>query len=177
MKDDLTLTEVSAMLRYEPISGKLYWIERAPDAFATEAACRSWNCRFAGKEAASRNWKGYLVVNIKNNIYRAHRMGWLLHYGEWPSSQIDHINGDKADNRIANLRAVTNAENHRNMPLRSDNTSGHVGVHYIKRTGRYQAKIKVNGRPINLGFFGNIEDAIAARRQAETEHRFRIENR
>lgn len=100
----------------------------------------------------------------------AHRVAWALHYGEWPDGQIDHINGDKADNRLDNLRVVTAQGNAKNRPLRSDNTSGHVGVYWVTETKQWMAQIKVDGRQVTIGRYKTFEDAVVARKKAEEVH-------
>jgi hypothetical protein len=88
-------------------------------------------------------------------------------HGVWPEDQIDHINRDRADNRIENLREVTNKQNQQNRSTNSDNTSGHTGVSWYKPYSKWRAQIKHNHKVIHLGYFTNIEDAIAARKAAE----------
>jgi hypothetical protein len=86
------------------------------------------------------------------------------------SSQIDHINRNKLDNRKKNLRPCTPQQNIMNHPMRSDNTSGFVGVHWHKMTRKWASRIQVNGKGIHCGLFPNIEDAIAARLMAEAKY-------
>lgn len=107
--------------------------------------------------------KGYFVVGK----YLAHRLSWFLYYGEWPKGQIDHINQNKRDNRICNLRDVSNKDNHRNMPIQKNNKSGIVGVHYAKNKCKWVAYIKVDGKRIHIGSYGNLFDASCARRSKE----------
>jgi hypothetical protein len=126
-----------------------------------------------GDIAGQKHTKGYVLIGVDSELYFAHRLAWLHYYGEWPKNQIDHINRVKTDNRIANLRDVTNAENHRNRPINSNNKSGHIGVSWAARTGRWQATITVAGKSIFLGQYDKLEDAIAARKAAEAEHGYR----
>jgi hypothetical protein len=92
--------------------------------------------------------------------------------GCWPENDIDHINGDRSDNRIENMRAVTRQENLKNTKRRCDNASGVIGVYQRKDTGRWCSYVNSNGKRINLGCFNNKTDAIAVRKAAETEHGF-----
>lgn len=132
-----------------------------------------WNAKNAGKPAfCSLNNRGYLMGRINKKAFSAHRVAWALFYGEWPSGQIDHINGDPLDNRIKNLRIVTNAENSRNFKLRIGNKTGVSGVRLLKCGKRYVAQIKVDYKPIHLGTFACIDDAIAARTAAEAKYGF-----
>jgi hypothetical protein len=125
----------------------------------------------AGDVAGSRNHDGYLRVKVLGKHYAAHRLAWFLHYGEFPSMEIDHINRNRADNRIVNLRVVTTSENAMNAGMRKSNTTGFIGVVLHKQTGKYQAQIKANGVPHYLGLFGNLSSAHAAYKSAkETLH-------
>jgi hypothetical protein len=175
---DLDYATAARLLRANFNTGKLYWLPRTPDIFeeekhTRERTCSKWNARFAGKEAFStRHTKGYLSGAIFGRGYRAHRVLWLLHTGKWPSSQIDHINGDKADNRLVNLREVTNEENSKNQKIRVNNTSGVHGVFWNKRNKKWQAMIGISGGRKHLGFFAEKEDAATARKAAEIKYGF-----
>ena len=177
-KEDLPAPEeIRKLLRYEPDTGKLYWLERKPDMFnaskcSTEAACRRWNTRHAGKEAfISKTKDGYLTGRIFRRDFRAHRVIWAMVNSEWPR-EIDHINGVKDDNRVENLRAVTHIENCKNQKLPKSNTSGHMGVIWHKQTCKWTAQIKINNRQVYLGLFTKKDDAIAARKAAEVKYGF-----
>jgi len=78
----------------------------------------------SGSIAGYKSEKGYIYIRLDGILYPSHRLVWMYVYGYFPPDQIDHINHDKGDNRVLNLRAVTNGENHRNMGMRTDNTSG-----------------------------------------------------
>jgi hypothetical protein len=93
-------------------------------------------------------------------------------YGSFPPDQIDHINGVRYDNRIINLRAVTNTENCRNRALGNRNKSGHIGIFYNKKTNRWLARIGGTDKRVHLGCFENKEDAIEARRIAEINYNY-----
>jgi hypothetical protein len=153
------------LLRYEPETGKLYWLHR-------DAARPQWNARYANREAFTALDKdGYRRGKIHRRGYLAHRIIWAIVYGEWPD-QIDHIDGDKVNNRINNLRSVSHAENGKNQKRRNTNTSGVMGVVWSKPSEKWVAQIKVAGRYRYLGMFQNLEEAVAARRTAEREHGF-----
>lgn len=104
--------------------------------------------------------------------YRAHRVAWAITHGEWPTSDIDHINGVRDDNRICNLRAVTRSQNRRNSSMRSDNKSGITGVALDKKFNVWRAQIHVDGKHITLGAFPTFEAAVGARRKAALKHGF-----
>lgn len=113
---------------------------------------------------------GYHVICIKGKQYKAHRPIWLYAYGELPKHNIDHINGNKADNRICNLRDCTPSENMMNYSIRSDNTSGTKGVHYHKRLGKYWAYGDIKNKRTTIGYFLEYEDAVKARKKFEIEN-------
>lgn len=153
-------------LRYEPETGKLFWQD-------CEEMPKRWRTRWAGKEAfTSDNGKGYRQGSIGGMYFEAHRVIWPIHYGEWPSDQIDHINGVRNDNRISNLRVVTAKENRRNASMRSDNTSGVCGVYWHKAGGKWHARIMVDGRSKHLGLFTTFDAAAAARAEASRRYGF-----
>jgi hypothetical protein len=164
------------LLDYDPETGVFTWKARTADMFAPEAGKRTyrtpqwyadiWNGRLAGKPAGSAYGGGYLGLAIQNEKYLAHRVAWVMHYGEQPT-EIDHINGDRSDNRIANLRLVTRTENNMNSARQSNNTSGCQGVTWDKQTNRWRAFIKKDGRTIRLGRFDTLAEAAGARKRAE----------
>lgn len=111
--------------------------------------------------------KGYIQISVAGDRYMAHRLAWLYVYGSWPDGQIDHINQDKTDNRIANLRVVSNKQNQENISNWSHNTSGRRGVRH--KAGRWIAEIIQFKKKIHLGSFSTMLDAVAARIRAERE--------
>jgi len=164
------------LLRYEPDTGKLFWLSRSASMYqsgdqpaAHKAA--AWNARYAGKEALTANCNGYRIGTIFNKPMKSHRVAWAFFYGTWPD-QVDHINGIKNDNRIENLRSVTTQENHRNKPRPRHNTSGVIGVCWSKTVSKWAAQIKVDEKSINIGRFDSFDDAVAARKAAEIEYGF-----
>lgn len=127
----------------------------------------------SGDIAGSVNAQGYWQINIGGHVYLAHRLVWLYVYGYFPIG-VDHINGIRRDNRLHNLREATQAQNMQNEKLaRKNNVSGLLGVTFRKDRGTYVAKIRSNGKQINLGTFDNAEDAHAAYISAKREmHQF-----
>lgn len=118
-----------------------------------------------------RSWctsHGYATTRIGDELVRLHDYVMALEHEEKPEGcYVDHINQDKLDNRRCNLRFVTPSESSKNLPLRTTNTSGYVGVCRAKN-GRFRAYISVNKRHIWLGTYDTLKDAVTARREAET---------
>lgn len=123
-----------------------------------------------GDVAGWLNGDGYRDIQIDCKTYRAHRLAWLYVHGVWPSDQVDHINRDRTDNRIENLREASNTENQRNASKPYTNTSGHVGVAWHKYTQKWRAYIRHDGKNLHLGLFTELEDAVAARKAGELKY-------
>lgn len=115
-----------------------------------------------GKQLGWVRADGYIGVKIGRRYYLAHRVAWLLVHGDWPKGHLDHINGDRADNRMANLREATHAENLHNRGRNKNNTSGYKGVSLHRSTGKWDARIMVNRKQVYLGIYETQEDAHAA---------------
>jgi hypothetical protein len=160
------------LLEYAPETGILTWRPRMLEMFNSKAACQRWNAQYAGKVAISvDSGKGYKTGSILGKSLKAHRVAWAIYYGEWPLGHIDHVNGIKCDNRIANLRAVTRTENMRNLPKYATNTSGVCGIHWYKPSSKWCVSIHVDtGKRKNLGYFANFEDAVSVRKDAERKY-------
>ena len=154
---ELDQAELKRLFEYNPATGIFLRLVTAS------------NNAMAGTEPGSLSADGYRRVQIQGASYSAHRLAWLYTHGRWPNGQIDHINGDKSDNRLENLREVSNAENGRNTKRRSTNTSGTMGVHWDKAAGKWRARIDVDGATKHLGLFENKQDAIDTRKAAEIE--------
>ena len=157
-RPELTAEKLRELLHYEPATGIFTW------------KVRTANSVKVGDVAGCPDGRGYLCIKVLNRLYRAHRLAWLYHFGEWPTDQIDHINRNRSDNRIENLREVTNKQNHQNKSKRSDNTSGHTGVYWHKQKSKWRARIKHNQKLIHLGLFATIEEAVAARKAGELRY-------
>jgi hypothetical protein len=156
----------------------LFWLPRSPELFRSGSRCspaaqaRQWNAVFAGEEAfATIGATGYRKGAIFGRTFLAHRIIWAISFDDWPS-ELDHIDGDRGNNRLCNLRAVTSSENNRNRSLPCTNTSGRIGVFWHARYNCWRAQIKVGGHQTNLGSFKHKHDAIASREAAERKHGF-----
>jgi len=110
-----------------------------------------------GMTVGSAHNQGYISVSINRNKYLLHRLAWFYVHKEWPEV-IDHINGDKKDNRIANLRSVTQYEN----TLNRKKYKGFQGVHWCSQQGRYKAKIKIDKKTVYIGSFKCPKEAEKA---------------
>lgn len=109
---------------------------------------------------------GYFCVMIYNKSYKLHRLAWLYVYGVYPNNQIDHKNRNKADNRIENLRDITQQKNCQNRSKRADNKSGVTGVYRNEKNNNWVCGIRVDGKYYHLGSFKEFEDAVNARKKA-----------
>jgi hypothetical protein len=110
---------------------------------------------------------GYHSIGIDNKVYKTHRLAWLYMTGEWPTSEIDHINHIRSDNSFSNLRVVSSAQNHQNRARKTNSASGYLGVTWHKRALKWYAHIEVNGKSHHLGCFKDLTEAINARQKAE----------
>ncbi len=147
--------EVAALLRYDPESGRLRWLDGRKDALSSGSA----GCL---------DKRGYVRIRIRRVDFMAHRVAWALHTGAWPSGSIDHINGIRADNRIANLRDVSHKTNCQNR--RTSSRPGRLlGAHFNAYSGRWTANIGVDYKYKNLGYFDTEQEAheayVAAKRR------------
>lgn len=167
MKNDLIeLPEYNYLtecFRYDEEKGELYWKERPKEHFKTEMYCKIWNKRFANKLTGCVVGK-YKRVTLDGYPHILHRLIWKLYYRENPKHFIDHINGNKLDNKIENLRDVDPATNSRNITkLNKNNNSGYTGVYYCKMTNSLVAQIQVLEKLIRLGSYNSKEEAAIAR--------------
>lgn len=175
MAAKVAIDVMKQLIRYDPTTGEMYWIERAEHWFCGSDAlriCASWNARYAGTRAlAGVTRHGYLSGRIFNRAYLAHHVAFALTHGRWPSPQIDHRDGNPSNNRASNLRESTQAENARNCAGRRGKSSSYKGVHLFRRTSKWTAQIAVSGKSKHLGFFDTeIEAAVAYNHAAQSLH-------
>ena len=134
---------------YDPESGVLLWRDR--------------DRNLSGKPAGSVDAKnGYARVRFQGRLYLSHRIALAMDQGRWPEGEVDHINGNRSDNRIENLRDVSKSENLRNKAQYASNTSGVTGVHWHKQHRKWCASIMSDGKRRVIGIFQKLECAIAA---------------
>jgi len=153
----LTQKRLKELLNYDPDTGVFTWL----------VGCGGVNI---GSKAGSLYSYGYIVIKINRFGYRAHRLAWLYMTGEWPEDQIDHIDHDRANNRIINLREATHTINGRNTNIAKNNTSGIMGVNWHRWQRKWRAYISINAKPIHLGTFTDFFEACCARKSAENKY-------
>lgn len=163
-RTDLTAEYVRSRLDYDPDTGVLRWKTR--EDLPAGRTRNVWNGRYAGKVAGCVNTHGHVVIAIDSRLYYAHRLAWLIVYGEWPDDQLDHANMEHADNRLANLREATHGQNQRNRRALRGSATGLKGVSEDKRSGRFTARISHDDRVRHLGTFDTPEAAHDAYRAA-----------
>lgn len=163
-------------LFYDPDTGIFRWREVGVEFFATKNSWSSWNSRFSGKTAGKLRDDGYLSVRLKylntSKTYLLHRVALKMFYGKDPEGFVDHINGNRQDNRIENLRVVSRSENQRNQKKRTNNTTGVLGVSWSKHANAWLARITYDGKQKNLGYYKDFDDAVRVRMAAEIKHNY-----
>ena len=170
MEKDVRL--IKKLILYEPETGKLFWKVRVKEDFpkTRPRILLSWNKKYAGKEAFTAvGTHGYYTGAILGKLYLAHRIIWLLCHNEWPHYLIDHIDGNRLNNSIGNLRVVSYEESSRNVGKRSDNTSGVTGVNRTQ-SNKWFSRIVHEGKKIHLGTFESFEEAVLKRKEAEVKY-------
>lgn len=120
-----------------------------------------------GNLAGSMDNRGYVHLRYKNKSCLAHRAAWAIVHGKWPKGDIDHIDGDKSNNKISNLREASRSQNLVSKPVQTRSASGKKGVYFDKRYGTFRPYIDIEGARRNLGSFASVEEADAVRRAAE----------
>lgn len=159
MRKELSQSRLKSLLHYDPDTG--VFIRR----ISTSSRVKP------GDIDGSKNGDGYILIMVDSKRHLAHRLAWLYMHGVWPTDQIDHINGDRADNRRCNLREATRAENAQNTIARPNNKVGYLGV--TKDRSKYKAQIGVDGAIINIGLFATPEQAHQAYLAAKAKlHKF-----
>jgi len=149
----ITLERLKQILDYDPESGEFVWKQRISIRVTI------------GEKAGHPLVNGYIGIGIDGKKYLAHRLAWFFVYGDWPKGLVDHINQDKADNRISNLRVCTKSDNAANSKKRKDNTSGYKGVCFNKKLGLWMARVQKDGRVVSTEYFKSASEAAESYRR------------
>lgn len=171
--ESLSPSDVTECVSYDPETGEFIWLPRAESSFGSVKAAKIYRTRFEGRPAFTLvGSQGYLCCRIKQVLITAHRAAFAVMTGEWPAEQVDHVNGDRRDNRWTNLRLANQDMNSRNMAMPKRNTSGRVGVTFDRSRQKWMAQGWAGKRKFHLGRFDCLEQAAAARVAFEREHDF-----
>lgn len=152
----------------DPASGSLTWKERPLSQFKSAHGMNSWNSKYAGTDAGWMSSNGYRQTSICRNKFLIHRIIWKMATGVEPE-YIDHVNGDRGDNRICNLRSVSAEGNARNSAKQKNNKSGHPGVFFNRNRQYWEVCIYNKNKKISVGYFDTKDEAIEAREAAEAD--------
>ena len=154
----ITQYELKQLIEYNPVTGIFKWkVYRNSNAIA-------------GSVSGNIHDNGYRYIKVYKKLYRASRLAWLYMTGSFPSNHIDHRNGIRDDDRWENLREATRSQNHQNIILKSNNTSGYMGVNWSKKHKKWAARIGIDGKRIFLGRFDTPEEAYEAYLKAKKEY-------
>ncbi|MGE8279077.1 MAG: HNH endonuclease [Stenotrophomonas sp.] len=146
--DLISREDLMKELFYCPSSGHFTWLRRS-------------GARNIGQRAGNTNFHGYIRIQVRGRSFLAHRLAWLIGHGEWPNGEIDHLNGDRLDNRLCNLRDGSHSANNQNKRIpQRNNRSGYLGV--FPHNGGWTAAISVNRKNHYLGTFADPKEAHAA---------------
>ena len=156
LPEEIHLTGFREFMRYDPESGLVVWVKKP----TTRSPVKP------GKEVGSFESNGYRQVHVywsgERRGFMVHRICWYLFYGTWPELPIDHINRDKGNNQLSNLRLATPGLNGRNKNLLPNNTSGRRGVHWDKREGKWKGQVTLHNKQKHLGYFDDLDEAAEA---------------
>ena len=156
----MNIEELKQALRYDEHSGDFVYLKKLANRIEMGDV--------AGYVDKS---TGYRRVTVFGKKYYAHRLAHFYMTGRFPVG-IDHIDGNKLNNRWSNLREADQGANNKNRSMNKNNTSGHTGVYWSTDRKKWIAFVNVNNRPVNLGGYTSIDDAISARNIANIEHGF-----
>jgi len=137
-------------LHYDPNTGLFTWLQPTSNRVK------------AGAQAGKLRKDGYVSIGLNGRQILAHRLAWLYTHGNWPAKEIDHINRNRQDNRIDNLRDVTRSENALNIGPHADGSSGSRGVSWDKIRKGWRVQLRIKGKQTYVGVFKNIDEAILA---------------
>lgn len=175
-KTHITADEIRKLVDYDPATGVLTWKPRTPDMFCAkkhtaEHMCNTWNARYAGKSAGGLSKSdGYIYLAFKvlgeSGRFLAHRIAWLIVNGRWPDRHLDHIDRNKTNNRISNLRECDEAQNGWNVGKNVKNTTGYKNVmRHSQSPNLFYVLLSFRGKPHYGGIFDSAEKAHFAAEQ------------
>lgn len=161
-EDLISVEEAKALLSYNQETGELHWRVRVSASIQ------------AGTKAGCLHRDGYEVVKVRGRMYQSHRLAWLIARGAWPLECLDHINGVRSDNRMANLRECSHFQNMQNIGKATGRSSRFIGVTFHAGHRRWSARVSFRGVRRNIGYFETEEEAFkaycAAKESAHTFH-------
>lgn len=146
----ISLSRLKELLHYDPETGHITW--------------RVNRCRMAkaGQRAGTLNKYGYIMLHVEGRMYSAHRLAVFYMTGSWPPEQVDHINGVRNDNRYVNLRCAPMKLNLLNRKRYATSTSGHKGVTWHPKLGKWRVRVQKFGKRYSLGCYNTLDEARAA---------------
>lgn len=150
----------------ETLACGLRWINERPKShFSTQKGCTTWSSHYAGKPSGSILGNGYYYSRLSKSRYPNHRIIYAIHNNtiDFNDKLIDHIDGNKHNNKPSNLRLVTNAQNQYNSNKQKNNTSGHKNISFCKKNKKYRCAMRFEGKDVYIGLFNSLEEAITAR--------------
>ena len=153
----MTQEQLKEYLEYDSETGIFKWIK--PSSTKTRI----------GDIAGTPNGKGYINIRLLGSPYRAHRLAWLYVYGEFPEGLLDHIDCNRSNNRIDNLREATSQQNSLNSSLGVRNKSGIKGVHWHSKSGKWRGVIRIGDVSIQVGLWDDLEQAADEMYKARQE--------
>lgn len=156
----LTQSELKSKLTYDPLTGIFTWL------------VGSFKDKQAGCVSGNLPDDGYWIIRINKKTYQAHRLVYLYVYGEFPNGLLDHIDRNRINNKLNNLRPATDALNSKNQTIYKNNSTGYHGV--TAHGKHWRARINIDGHKVHLGVFDTIEEAAHKRREVELQLGFSI---
>jgi hypothetical protein len=158
----ITQEELKKLMKYNPDNGH----------FTRLTHSKTSKARIGDIYGSVNKTRGYISMRIEGKLEEGHRLAWLYMTGSFSTLQIDHINGNRADNRWLNLREVTKTDNRKNSKIASSNTSGITGVTWVHKLNKWILRINDNGKRITIGYYTDLEEAKVARELAKKEYNY-----